>query len=244
MVSRVGLLWAASLNRGSDLGSTTRAGSADSAIESPLARIAARSNAFSRSRTLPGHEYFSIASSASGVSPFGASPRISPVLLRNSSERNAMSFGRSRGGGGPWLGSSSRNDFPLLQDAKGLHLGSGRGLADFVEEEGAIAGRREEPILVTRRTSEGSFHVAEQLAFEKALRQRAAVDGKKWLASARRLVVDVARHDFLACPGLSLQENGRIRTGDRFGDVQGVHPGLARPHRSARSILLSGFRLE
>src|ERR1700737_1511222 len=81
MVSRVGLLWAASLTRGSDLGSTTRSGSADSAIESPLARIAARSNAFSSSRTLPGHEYFRIASSASGVSPFGPSPRTAPARI-------------------------------------------------------------------------------------------------------------------------------------------------------------------
>ena len=56
IVSSVGLACTASLTKGSDRGSTMRSGSADSGMTSPLARITARSSAFSSSRTLPGHE--------------------------------------------------------------------------------------------------------------------------------------------------------------------------------------------
>ena len=68
-----------------------------------------------------------------------------------------------------------------------------RHLADLVEEERAAVGLLEEALLVAQRAGEGAALVAEQLALEQVLGQRAAVDRQdallargleKWMARA------------------------------------------------------------
>src|SRR5690606_17880305 len=68
MSSSVGFVCGRSETRGADSGFVMRDGSASTSTASPFDRIAARSSAFSSSRTLPGHSYACSADSASGVS--------------------------------------------------------------------------------------------------------------------------------------------------------------------------------
>ena len=74
------------------------------------------------------------------------------------------------------FGAADGDRFALLQHAEQLHLGRRRHLADFIEEERAAAGGREQSLLVADRARERALHVTEQLRLEQALGQRAAVE--------------------------------------------------------------------
>ncbi len=67
-------------------------------------------------------------------------------------------------------------ELALLQDAEQLDLELGRGAVDLVEEDAAGVGRLEPAGAVVDGAGERALDVAEQLALEQALGQRAAVD--------------------------------------------------------------------
>src|SRR6478672_2664541 len=68
--------------------------------------------------------------------------------------------------------------------------------------------------------------MTKQLAFDKRLGQRAAVDRDKWLPGARALVVHCAGDQFLAGAGLAQNEHGRLR-GSNLGNkrTNTIHAG-------------------
>ena len=123
---------------------------------------------------------------------------------------------------GSGFGGADRNHLALLQHAQQLHLERRRHLADLVEEEGAAAGRREEPLLVPHGAGERSLHVAEELAFEQRLRQRAAVDREERPVGAQRRVVDVARQHLLAGAALAADQHGRVGRRHHLGEPEHV----------------------
>ena len=107
------------------------------------------------------------------------------------------------------------NHFAVLQHAQQLHLRGRRRLADLVEEERALRRRAEQADLVADGAGERTLHVAEQLALEQALGQRAAVDREERPVGARREIVDVPRDDFLAGSRLALDQHGAHRSARR-----------------------------
>ena len=102
----------------------------------------------------------------------------------------------------------------------------GGHLADLVEEEGAAPRRREESLLVAHRAGEGALHVAEQLALQQALRQRAAVDREERALGPGGQLVDVARDDFLAGAALALDQHRRVGGRHLLGELEHVDEAL------------------
>ena len=95
------------------------------------------------------------------------------------------------------------DDLALLEDAQQLHLDRERRLADLVEEERAAARDLEHAVLVADRAREAPLHVAEELALEQVLRQRAAVDRDERGVRPAAPVVDRLRDELLARAALA-----------------------------------------
>src|SRR4051794_13527707 len=108
-------------------------------------------------------------------------------------------------------------ELPLLQDAEQLDLELGRGAVDLVEEDAARVRRLEPAGPVIDRAGERTLDVAEQLALEQALGQGAAVDADVRAGEARAEVVDGARDQLLARPGLAEDQDAGARSGDLMG---------------------------
>ena len=85
-----------------------------------------------------------------------------------------------------------------------------RDFADFVQEERAAVGGLEAAFALGMRAGEGAFFVPEQFAFQKRLRDGAAIDGDKRPVFARAALVDGPRRHFLAGAAFA-QEEGRAR---------------------------------
>ena len=77
----------------------------------------------------------------------------------------------------------------LLQHAQQLDLGVERQLAHLVQEQGALVGQLEAPDPALQRAGERALLVAEQLALDHALRDRAAVDLDERPVAARAPLV-------------------------------------------------------
>ena len=96
---------------------------------------------------------------------------------------------------GQRAGLAERRDFARLEEAEQLRLEVEAELADFVEEEGAVAGGADQAELVAVGAGEGAAAVAEQLAFEQVAGDGGAVERderllparseKSWMARAR-----------------------------------------------------------
>src|SRR5262245_25127770 len=83
-------------------------------------------------------------------------------------------------------------DLPFLEDAQEIRLRLERDVADLVEEDRPAVGDLELPLPSILRPRERSLLVAEQLALEERLGQRAAVDGDERVVSSAARVVDRA----------------------------------------------------
>jgi hypothetical protein len=96
--------------------------------------------------------------------------------------------------------------FPALEHAQQLRLHRRGQLADFVEEQRPLVGELEQARLVVGRAGEGAAHVAEELAFEERLDDRRAVHGDEAAVAPRSDLMQRARHQLLAGPGLPRDE--------------------------------------
>ena len=105
-------------------------------------------------------------------------------------------------------GASHTLDLVLLEDPEELRLDARADLADLVEEAGAGVRRLEEPALVDHRSGEGALHVPEELGFQHAFGQSAAVDGHEWAIGSRARRMDGPRDQLLPGPGLPLDQHG------------------------------------
>ncbi len=79
-----------------------------------------------------------------------------------------------------------------LQNVQELGLHLGRNLADLIEEDGAPVGELEPADSLGDGACEGPFFVTEELTFDEAGRQRAAVDLDEGLLGALAGGVDGA----------------------------------------------------
>ena len=110
----------------------------------------------------------------------------------------------------------------ILQDAQQLDLRARRHLADLVEKQRAALGLLEQAALARFGAGECAALVAEQLAFQQIVRQRAAVDRNERKIAARAQVVERARGQLLAGPGLALHQDGGVDCRDALDDAQRV----------------------
>ncbi len=128
----------------------------------------------------------------------------------------------------------------FLQHAQQLHLHRQAHVADLVEQQGAAFGHFETALARGQCASEGTLFVAEQLAFQQVRRNGAAIDRHERAITARRTLVDRARHHFLAGAGFAQHQHGGVERGHLFDH------GAQRGDRRAvagRSLLLRGTGL-
>ena len=104
---------------------------------------------------------------------------------------------------------------PLLLDrAQQLHLHRERQVADLVEEERPAVRRMKEPFPVGLGAGKRSLAVAEELALHEVLGDRAAVHRHERLVPSRAALVDEARGELLAAPGLAGEIERRLAAGE------------------------------
>ena len=90
----------------------------------------------------------------------------------------------------------------------------GRGGVDLVEKDRAGVGRFEAAGAVVDRAGERAADVAEQLAFQQALAQRAAVDAHERPVAALAELVDGVGDQLLAGARFAEQQHRRPAAGD------------------------------
>jgi hypothetical protein len=91
----------------------------------------------------------------------------------------------------------------FLKHAQQLALHSERHVADFIKEERAAVALLETADALVHRTGEGTFLVAENLAFQQVVRDRGDVDGHKFLLRTRAELVDGSGDEFLPAPAFT-----------------------------------------
>src|SRR5690606_6530667 len=87
-----------------------------------------------------------------------------------------------------------------------------------------------------RRAREGAARVAEELALQKALRDRTAVDRHEGAVRAVAAPVDLAGEHLLARAGLPLQEHGDVRPRHLLDLPVDVHHRRAGAQQAAEAV--------
>ena len=135
-------------------------------------------------------------------------------------------------------------ELPRLQDAQQLRLQRRAHRPDLIQEERA-AVRLFEPSLPRRdRAGEGAPDVPEQLRFEQRLRDRAAVDRDEALRSPRAVVVNRARRELLAGPGLPRHEDRARGLRDGLEELEEIAHDAALAHQAIEPVALFELRAE
>src|SRR5271157_2977530 len=127
-------------------------------------------------------------------------------------------------------------DLSRLEEPQQLDLHALVKLADLVEEERAAIGDFEKPLAIGIGAGEGPLAMAEELALDQVLGQRAAVDGDERAAGAVALLVEAARDQFLAGPGLAQDHNGGLGGRDRIDQAPDLLHGRCRADQEWGSL--------
>ena len=101
-------------------------------------------------------------------------------------------------------------NFLILQGAQQLTLRRQRHVADFVEKESAVVGVLKQADFVLYRSGEGTFDVAEELAFKQRFDEGGAVQGNEWTLGTRSEMVEGFGDQLLSGAGLARDENGSV----------------------------------
>ena len=117
----------------------------------------------------------------------------------------------------------------LLQHAQQLDLQVVRRGVDLVQEDRAGVRRLEPADAVIDRAGEGAANVPEQLAFQQALAERAAIDLDVRAGAAAAEAVDGGGDQFLAGARLAQQQHRGLAAGHAPGQAIDVLHGLAGP---------------
>src|SRR6185437_10817556 len=120
-------------------------------------------------------------------------------------------------------------ELALLQYAQQLRLQRGTHRRDLVEEECAFVRLLEASLPGADRAGEGAAHVTEELGFEQRFGNGAAVERDEAIRAPRTAVVNRARRQLFAGPGLARNQNRARRARDGLEQVKQV------PHRVAAS---------
>ncbi len=122
-------------------------------------------------------------------------------------------------------------DLALLEDAEQIGLRPQADVADLIEKDGPPLGDLEFSLLPVLRSGEGAFLVAEKLALEQRLGQRAAVDGHERVIAAGRGEVNRPRDELLAGAALSGDQDGGVGGRDGLDGLEDLpHGGALADH--------------
>ena len=116
---------------------------------------------------------------------------------------------------------AERPELAFLQHAQQLDLERGRGVANFVQKEGAAVGLLEQPDAIFNGSGERTALVAEQFGFEQRVGQGAAVLGNESLVGTGAFVMDGAGDHFLAGTRFAGDHHRQVvgrDAGDQFAD--------------------------
>src|SRR5271168_2722507 len=111
---------------------------------------------------------------------------------------------------------ADRFELALFQHPQQLGLHLERKISHFIEKQRAAIGEQKASHAIAQGAAECAAHVPEEFALEQIPRDRGAVDRDHRMVIARTALVDAARDQFLAHPGLSVDENGRVGRRDHF----------------------------
>ena len=123
------------------------------------------------------------------------------------------------------LDAAEPHELALLNDAQELGLRLERDVPNLVEENRALVGELEEPLLRIDRAGECALHVAEEVRLEQIRREVAGVDGDEGLVGAGRVLMQRSRDELLAGTALAVDQNrgaARRRLHDQIEDL--LHP--------------------
>ncbi|MCG3119097.1 MAG: hypothetical protein ALAOOOJD_01428 [bacterium] len=101
----------------------------------------------------------------------------------------------------------------LLQQAQEFRLCGKAHVADLVEKQRAAIGLLKFADFAFGGARERAFFVTQKFAFQQGLRNRGAIDRKKSLIRAPAVLVNRARHQFLAGAAFAHQEHPHIAGG-------------------------------
>ena len=120
-------------------------------------------------------------------------------------------------------------ELALLQHAEELHLQPRAHRADLVEEERAFVRLLDPPLPVAHGARERAAHVAEELGFEQRFGNGRAVERDEPVHAPRAVVMDGARHHFLARTRFARHQHGARRRRHGFEQLKelGHHSALA-----------------
>ena len=110
--------------------------------------------------------------------------------------------------------SSDTLNLVILQKPEQLYLKRSRQLADFVEKESSSISQFQAALPLNVSAGESTLLVAKQLAFEKRLRNRSAVDGDKRPEASGTPLMDSARGQLFPCSTFPNKENRGIALRD------------------------------
>src|SRR6059058_3372760 len=137
-----------------------------------------------------------------------------------------------------------RPHLAVLQHAQELRLDGGARLAHLVQEERPPVGLFEEAAPRPFGAGEGAAQVAEELALEEPLGERGAVLGEEGATRARAVIVDGAREELLARPGLALEQHRHPRLCRALGQEEGVLDGGALADDAVEAVALAQLAAE
>src|SRR5262249_16347483 len=145
-------------------------------------------------------------------------------------------------------------EFALLEDAQQLDLELGTDGRDFIEENRAGVGGLEASSLVVHRPGECAFDMPEQLAFQEAFAEGAAVDAHVRTVGTRTQPVEGPGDQLLARPGFADEQHARPRSRHlareaidrthgravshhaRQGGIEWLRIGLIRRHKRSSNL--------
>ena len=134
------------------------------------------------------------------------------------------------------LHAAQAHELALLHDAQQLGLRLERDVADLVEEDAALVGQLEEPLLRVDGAGERALDVAEEVRLEQVRRQVARVDGDERPGRRAASCVWMAR----ATSSLPVPLSPSIRIVDRLGAAWMIRSKTCRI-RGLRPMMLSNW---
>jgi len=99
-----------------------------------------------------------------------------------------------------WLRAADWQQFPVFQHAQQFDLYRQWNVSQFVEEDGAAVGQRQQARSCLRRAGERAARVAEQLALDQVGIEGGDVDGQEGTIAASAVAMDGAGNEFLPVP--------------------------------------------
>ena len=108
----------------------------------------------------------------------------------------------------------------VLQKAQQHDLAARGHRLNFIQKQCAALGLRDEAAARRLGVGERAALVAEQFAFEQIVGQRAAIDRNKREFVAGTEIMQRARRELLAGPGIALDQHCGIDAGNPFDDPQ------------------------